>query len=288
MKHFDRGFAITHHTLYEYSKPIFFEPHLLRFEIRKNRHIQSKFHAIDIQPAPAVSTAMIDAEDNHVLSVSFENKHSEMEIISSTEVLITDFNPFNFVIFPGKYLKIGFAYTQVEKAVLHAALAVIPVSHSLAEFNLTLLEECGYDTLQYLTLLTAAIHGEYKKVNRHDGPPLMPVASERAKQGSCRDLAYLQMALGRYTGLACRFVSGYVLDEAIEEDFELHAWMEVFLPGAGWVGFDPSTGLAVDGRYVPVACSAFPENTLPVSGNFRGNASSRLSTKITVDKLQTV
>ena len=248
MKHFDKGFIITHHTFYEYDAPIFFEPHLLRFAVRKNPHIRSKAHAIKIQPNPAVSTEMIDAEDNHVLSVSFQ-------------------------------------YDEAHEAVLYAALREIQVSSALAALNKSLLKECHYDTIQYLILLTNTIHEQYQKIHRHDGPPLMPEVLEKAKKGSCRDLAYLQMALGRNSGLACRFVSGYVLDETIEKDFELHAWVEVFLPGAGWIGFDPSTGLAVDSRYVPVACSAFPQNTLPVSGNFRGSASSKLSTKITVEKL---
>ena len=228
---------------------------------------------------------MIDGEDNHVLSVSFADKHNRMEIISTSEVLIADFNPFGFVIFPDQYLKIGFKYNEADNAILSASLIGIPITRTLTEFNKALLEECGQDTLQYLILLTNAIHELYEKIHRHDGPPLMPEATEKVKKGSCRDLAYLQMALGRHSGLAGRFVSGYVLDEAIEKDFELHAWVEVFLPGAGWIGFDPSTGLAVDSRYVPAACSAFPENTLPVSGNFRGNASSKLTAKITVDKL---
>ena len=285
MKHFDKGFIITHHTFYEYDAPIFFEPHLLRFAVRKNPHIRSKAHAIKIQPNPAVSTEMIDAEDNHVLSVSFENKYNRMEIISTSELLIADFNPFGFIIFPDQYLKVGFQYDEAHEAVLYAALREIQVSSALAALNKSLLKECHYDTIQYLILLTNTIHEQYQKIHRHDGPPLMPEVLEKAKKGSCRDLAYLQMALGRNSGLACRFVSGYVLDETIEKDFELHAWVEVFLPGAGWIGFDPSTGLAVDSRYVPVACSAFPQNTLPVSGNFRGSASSKLSTKITVEKL---
>ena len=228
---------------------------------------------------------MIDPEDNHVLSVSFEDTHYRMEINSTSEVLIAEFNPFGFVIFPDQYLKIGFNYNETDRAVLYASLTEIPVSGTLARLNKAMLEKSGYDTLQYLILLTHTIHEQYKKIHRHDGPPLTPPVLEKAKEGSCRDLAYLQMALGRNSGLACRFVSGYVLDEAIEKDFELHAWVEVFLPGAGWIGFDPSTGLAVDSRYVPVACSAFPENTLPVGGNFRGNASSKLTTKITVNKL---
>ena len=288
MERFDKGFVIRHHTVYEYDKPIFFEPHILRFQIRKNPYIRSREYTINVQPVPVVSREMIDAEDNHVLSVSFENEYNRMEIISEVEVVIADFNPFDFIIFPSEYLKLGFQYDKVSKAILAASLTAIPLSRTLEKLNRALLRECGKDTTQYLILLTSAIHDQFKKTHRHDGPPLMPEVLEKAKEGSCRDLAFLQMALGRNSGLACRFVSGYVLDDAIEEDFELHAWVEVFLPGAGWVAFDPSTGLAVDSRYVPVACSAFPENTMPVTGNFRGNASSRLSTKITVNKLGAV
>ena len=285
MKRFDKRFAITHHTLYQYEEPVFLEPHLLRFEVRKNPYIRSRSHVITVKPSHMVSKEMIDAEDNHILSVSFEGLHNRLEVKSKSELLVADFNPFGFIIFPEKYLKIGFQFDEANRKVLHAALSEIPLTETLKALNDSVLHESGYDTLQYLILLTNAIHSQYQKIHRHDGPPLMPEALEKAKEGSCRDLAYMQMALGRSCGLACRFVSGYVLDETIEKDFELHAWVEFFLPGGGWIGFDPSTGLAVDSRYVPVACSAFPENTLPVSGSFRGSATSKLDTKITVEKL---
>ena len=83
-------------------------------------------------------------------------------------------------------------------------------------------------------------------------------------------------------GLASRFVSGYAFNPELEGGHELHAWLEVFLPGAGWVGMDPSLGLLTGHSYVPLAFHPSPQKTLPVQGKYGGKSSSRLYTEVRV------
>jgi transglutaminase-like putative cysteine protease len=101
--------------------------------------------------------------------------------------------------------------------------------------------------------------------------------------GSCRDFTVLYMALCRSLGLACRFVSGYHIAES-QAEAELHAWAEVYLPGAGWRGFDPTYGVAVQENHIALSASPYPEFCLPISGHYKGLANSKLETKIQINQ----
>ena len=89
----------------------------------------------------------------------------------------------------------------------------------------------------------------------------------------------------RMQGLAARFVSGYAFNPELDEGNELHAWVEAYLPGAGWLGLDPSLGLFADQNYIPLATSSLAQNTLPVHGNYGGTARARLATTVDIRQL---
>ena len=124
--------------------------------------------------------------------------------------------------------------------------------------------------MPFLSHLTRQINSDFDVIIRQLGPPYDPEMTFKLKKGSCRDLAWMQIHMLRHIGIASRFVSGYLYLPTDESEFELHAWVEVFLPGAGWFGLDPSQGMIVDYTYIPVVASAHFENTMPVTGNFRG------------------
>jgi transglutaminase-like putative cysteine protease len=142
------------------------------------------------------------------------------------------------------------------------------------------------NTIDFLMRVTEILHTDFEKTVRHDGSPHKPDLTLKHKRGSCRDLAVLEMEMLRKSGFATRFVSGYKFNEGNHEDPELHAWVEVFIPGPGWIGLDPSTGLMVGNDHIPVASSFLPVNTLPVSGTFRGKAGSDMKTKILIEKTE--
>jgi transglutaminase-like putative cysteine protease len=105
--------------------------------------------------------------------------------------------------------------------------------------------------------------------------------------GSCRDFTVLFMEACRAVGLAARFVSGYEEGDSTVLERDLHAWAEVYIPGGGWRGFDPTHGLAVADRHVALVASAFPQFTAPVTGSTQegGRVSSRLTTEVRVKRL---
>ena len=95
----------------------------------------------------------------------------------------------------------------------------------------------------------------------------------------------MEIHLLRNMGIASRFVSGYFYLPLEKEGFDLHAWVEVFIPGAGWIGFDPSHGMVAGASHIPVASSAHYDNTMAVTGAVRGSASSELETKLWIEAL---
>jgi transglutaminase-like putative cysteine protease len=117
-------------------------------------------------------------------------------------------------------------------------------------------------------------------IHREQGPPWPAERTLRERRGACRDLAVLFNDVCRFVGFPARFVSGYQVDVPEEARPELHAWSEVYLPGAGWRGFDPSQGLAVADRHVPLAASRTPWMASPTSGTYRGTARSTLTASV--------
>jgi transglutaminase-like putative cysteine protease len=109
-----------------------------------------------------------------------------------------------------------------------------------------------------------------KYTQRHLGPAWPAGRTLKERVGSCRDLAMLMIETCRSVGLPARFVSGYHLVEPRPKRYELHAWAEIYLPGAGWRGFDPSGRGAIDDRYIVVATSSKPPLTAAVTGTFSG------------------
>jgi len=126
------------------------------------------------------------------------------------------------------------------------------------------------DTLSFIDRLNRQLHGEFTQVIRDKGEPQSPALTLHTRRGACRDLAALFVDCCRAEGIPARFASGYQKGHERLERRYLHAWPEVYLPGAGWRGFDPTHGEAVADTHVTVAAAAHPRDTMPVTGTFRG------------------
>lgn len=134
--------------------------------------------------------------------------------------------------------------------------------------------------------MTDTLHRDFQQVVRLTGEPLPPGKTLRRKEGACRDLAVLFIDLCRSLGIAARFVSGYKYDPGAKDSFELHAWAEVFLPGAGWRGYDPSLGLAVADTHVALASGPGAAEAAAVTGTYRGSeVLSNLTYKVNIENL---
>ena len=140
--------------------------------------------------------------------------------------------------------------------------------------------------MEYLIGLNRLIKDSFKVVFRELGDPLTPSETIKSGEGACRDLAVLFIEACRSVGVAARFASGYLAASDVPEDHSLHAWAEVYLPGAGWRGFDPTLGLLVADAHVSLAVSSLYVGAAPLTGSFRGTgADSRMETFIEVERL---
>jgi len=136
-----------------------------------------------------------------------------------------------------------------------------------------------------LVLLLSKIHSKWEHIVRHEEGIMALDDVFESKTGSCRDLSWMLMSMLRSIGLASRFVSGYAFNPELDAGHELHAWVEVFLPGASWVGMDPILGLLADSRYIPLAVSYDPKFASPVIGNYGGASQSHLTTDVVIEVL---
>lgn len=278
-------FKITHQTDYTFDSDVFLEPHYLRFRPRSMSHLELETFSIHISPDPAGHRVLQDEENNVLDFCWFNDTAKMMRITTESRIKVTDYNPFGFILYPTNYNQLPFRYEDSQMLLLLSYLEPKPIAQSLLDYGVSVLKESKSQTLDYLTLLTRQLHEDFNVVYREEGPPLLPDSTFQQKEGSCRDLAWMQIHMLRHQGVAARFVSGYYYFEMEQPNFELHAWVEVFLPGAGWIGLDPSHGIFTGNTHFPIASSADYEHTMPVSGGFRGSATSLLDTKLVIEKL---
>ena len=266
-------FTIDHTTEYRFTRPVFLEPHQLRLQPRTDGAQRLVRFDLQIEPTPAGMTLATDAEGNIVTMAWFNDVHDRMVLRSSSEVETLRENPYDFLLTPtNRRLPIG--YQPWETTQLAAALkrVAVPIHVDPARELAEQLRECARGELvPFLVRLTETVCDRFKVIHRVKGGPWPPATTIEQRQGACRDLAALFIDVCRSVGLASRFVSGYQEGDADQDKRYMHAWAEVYLPGAGWRGFDPTHGLAVADRHVAVAAAAGPQHATPVTATYRGN-----------------
>ena len=278
-------FKIIHQTEYVFDSEVFLDPHYLRFMPRQTPCITVENFSMSVVSKPIGHKRIRDEENNTVDFYWFDGMTKKLTIKAESTLEIKPFNPFDFILYPPQFNEVPFEYFEPRKRLLYASLQRKPISDELLDYGESLLKASNYNTVTYLTALTKQIRNDFTVVYRQVGAPFSPNRTFKHKKGSCRDLTWMQINLLRKQGIAARFVSGYYYYEMDEPKYELHAWVDVFLPGAGWVGFDPSYGMLTCNTHFPVAVSANPENTMPVSGGIRGSATSKLITKLSIEKI---
>jgi transglutaminase-like putative cysteine protease len=266
-------FTIEHVTEYRFTRPVFFEPHQLRLQPRSDGSQRVVHFDLHIEPLPAGTTQAIDSEGNLVTMAWFSDVHDHMVLRATSEVETLRENPYDFLLTPtNQRLPIG--YQPWESAQLSPALkrVAVPIyadpARELAE---QLREAARSEVVPFLVRLSETICNRFRVIHREKGSPWPPATTIEQRQGACRDLAVLFIDICRVVGLAARFVSGYQEGNDEQDKRYLHAWAEVYLPGAGWRGFDPTHGLAVADRHVAVAAAAEPLHATPVLATYRGS-----------------
>lgn len=265
-------FNIAHELDYRYSRAVFLGPHTFYLRPREDGSQRIESFSISIIPQPLLQTWTTDLFGNVAFRAWFGGKHDSLKIVTQVAVESSLHNPFSYIPEEG-CLELPVHYSRPLSAYLGLYLEEDDGALSFAIRNFTerVSVRSGTQTTSFLPCLCRTIHREFKSVIRREGACFSPDETLAQKQGACRDLAMLFIACCKTQKLAARFVSGYFVGDSEKSHKDLHAWAEVYVEGGGWRGFDPSTGLAVNENYVPLAASPAPELISPSIGTFRGN-----------------
>jgi len=263
---------IRHTTHYGFSSPVRPGPHTLFLRPREGHDIRIVSSVLDIVPKGTLIWRR-DLYDNVLAVVSFDGTPcAELTIKSRVTVELYDTMPLNFIVEPHA-LHFPFSYTPEERSALRPYLEPVYSDSPLLMGWLSPYRQTSgaIETFAVLDRMNHRIHRDFLYAARDEEGVLAPEDTLSRGTGSCRDLATLFIESCRRLGIAARFVSGYVHDPATEiGGASTHAWAEVYLPGAGWKGFDPTNAAIAGPDHIPVAVHRHPEALPPVAGSFTG------------------
>ncbi|WP_413441695.1 transglutaminase family protein [Synechococcus sp. MIT S1220] len=263
---------IIHRLTYVYDAPVSLGAHRLCLKPRGLGFQKLLEHQLSISPEPSQQQELLAASGDEIQRLNFLGTTDRLSF-EARSCVETRPAPALRSCFSGEEPTLPFPQNGLNPDVQGALGGWLPNGQhepSVVDLAQDALMGCNQMALSFLRQLIELIQDRVKYTQRHLGPAWPAGRTLRERIGSCRDLSMLMVACCRCVGLPARFVSGYQLSDPAPERYELHAWTEIYLPEAGWRGFDPSAGGEVCDRYVVLASSATPELTAAVSGTFSG------------------
>src|SRR6202789_2532627 len=261
---------------YRYDRLVNLGPQIIR--LRPAPHCRTRIlsYSLKITPAEHFINWQQDPLSNYVARVVFPKPTQELKIEVDLTAEMAVQNPFDFFLEPYAQ-RFPFEYEAIEARELAPFLLPGPATPLFARY-LDAIPRTPRATIDFLVELNGRLAADVRYVIRMEPGVQPPEETLEKRSGSCRDSAELLVQLLRHLGLAARFVSGYLIQLVADEkpvdgpagpsrDFtDLHAWCEVYLPGAGWIGLDPTSGLLTGEGHIPLACTPEPAAAAPLSG----------------------
>ena len=272
--------ALNHQTLYSFDRAVNLSPHEIRLRPAAHSRTPILSYSLKVEPADHFLNWQQDPFGNWVARLVFPEKAEALKIIVDLVADMTVINPFDFFIDEAAE-NYPFEYQDGLKRELGPYLEIDPVTSVLTSWlTQTRVDLLGGQlrTIDMLVAINQRVKSEVGYIVRLEAGVQTPEQTLQLKLGSCRDSAWLLVQVMRHLGLAARFVSGYLIQlksdivaldgpSGTEHDFtDLHAWTEVYIPGAGWIGLDPTSGLLAGEGHIPLACTAMPSSAAPVIG----------------------
>ncbi len=277
--------TIRHVTSYHYRRAVAFGEHRMMLRPRDDDDQKVLESALDISPEPSELSWTQDVFGNHVATARFAGWARELSFASTicVEHAAAGFRAADIAEHARTY---PFVYAN-DGLDLARYVAAAPPHPELTRWTAGFLRADGSaDTYALFVGMTQTIRGSFKHRARHQKGVQDPLQTLALGSGSCRDLAVLMIASLRSLGIAARFVSGYLKVADPDDDRitggNTHAWAQAYVPGAGWVDFDPSTGMVGNENLVRVAVVDQPCEAIPLSGTWIGSAADHLAMRVAV------
>jgi uncharacterized protein (DUF2126 family)/transglutaminase-like putative cysteine protease len=268
--------ALKHVTRYKYDRPVALGPQVVRLRPAPHCRTPVLSYSLRIEPEKHFINWQQDPFANYLARLVFPEKTTEFTVTVDLVAEMAVYNPFDFFLEPHAQT-FPFTYDEAQQIELAPYLQAAPLTPLLAAY----LKDIPRDervTIDFLVELNQRVQNSVSYLIRLEPGVQTPEETLRNASGSCRDSGWLLVELMRHLGLAARFVSGYLIQLAPDEkaldgpsgtevDFtDLHAWCEVYLPGAGWIGLDPTSGLLAGEGHIPLAATPTPGSAAPISG----------------------
>ncbi|SEF79533.1 transglutaminase family protein [Marinobacterium lutimaris] len=282
-----KRYRIKHSTWYGFNGETSLDPHWLRIRPREDHDVRILSATLTLSPPASNVRWYRDVENNSVAVAEFDTPCNEFEILSEVELEHFDQHPLDFLV-EDYAVAYPFDYLEEDRVVLNPYFAAGESSEALTQW----IANCwdGEEAIQSYGLLRRlcdAIETGFEYNVREEPGVQTPEETLSLGSGSCRDFANLYIAAVRHLGFAARFVSGYLFVPPGPEFFgTTHAWAEVYIPGAGWKGFDPTSGEITGVAHIPVAVARNPESVPPVEGSFLGPEGSTLKVGVWITLLE--
>lgn len=270
--------ALTHVTEYKYDRFVQLGPQTIRLRPAPHAKASILSYSLKISPQKHFINWQQDAFSNFQARVLVPDKVDFLKVEVDLITKINVYNPFDF--FLEDHAKVfPFSYSDSLKQDLSPYLTKLECGSAFKQFIKANTPKAKEDLITFLVNINKAINEEIHYNIRLEPGVQSPDETLKIKSGSCRDMAWLGCQVLRHLGLAARFCSGYLIQlkadvvpltgpKGPDSDFtDLHAWIEVFLPGAGWIGLDPSSGLFAGEGHIPLSCTPNPSSAAPISGS---------------------
>ena len=268
--------VLNHVTHYRYDRLVSLSPQIVR--LRPAPHCRTRIlsYSLKVQPADHFINWQQDPQANYLARLVFHERTREFRIEVDLVAEMSVLNPFDFFLAPYAE-EFPFKYDSIEHRELVPYLVKSPAT-SLVSSYLAGISRERRRTIDFVVGINQRLAADIRYLIRLEPGVQLPEETLSKRSGSCRDSAALLVQLMRHLGLAARFVSGYLIQlvpdvKALDgpvgprEDFtDLHAWCEVYLPGAGWIGLDPTSGLLAGEGHIPLACTPEPSAAAPIAG----------------------